>query len=265
MKALALGTACLIAMALPATASTLNPLAYYTFDNGIGTDDSGNGNTGTAHAGTSVAVGGSQDGSNALALSPASGTSGIETSININKSAMASMTMGGWVRATGNGNGPGGKFLSHDNGAFGRTLGLDTRGDSAGIDYTAFSGTGVVDADGTGSLIGSWVHLTVVYDGANSGLYVNGVLDSMFTDNTSTSPGLTAGLFIGTNNFFNEDFQGFVDDVFIYDRALSATDVAAIHRDGIAASATPVPLPAGLPLMLGAFAGLMGLRRKIAR
>ncbi|MEP5759605.1 MAG: LamG domain-containing protein [Litoreibacter sp.] len=258
MKLLTLSVACLAAMAVSGSASTLEPIAFFTFDNGITTDDSGNGNNGIAHAGTSISVGTSQDGTNALALSAVNGTSGIETNIDINKSAFTSMTMGGWVYATGNGNGPGGKFLSHDNGAFGRTLGLDTRGNSSGIDFSAFNGSGVTDADGTGSLLGSWVHLAVVYDGANSGLYVNGVLDELFTDNTSTSPGLTAGLFIGTNNHFNEDFQGFVDDVFIYDRALSSTDVSDIFSNGIVASTSvsAVPLPAGLPLLLAGLGGL---------
>jgi hypothetical protein len=266
MNKLILSAACIAVMATSAHASTVDPVAYFTFDNGIATDDSGNGNNGTAHAGTSVTTTGSRDGSNVLSLTPTSGTSGIETSININKSFMASMTMGGWIFATGNGNGPGGKFLSHDNGAFGRTIGLDSRHDGAdvspGVDFAAFTGTGVVDANGSNSLLNTWVHLAVVYDGANSGLYVNGVLDSTFTDNTSTATPLTAGLFIGTNNFFNEDIPGLVDDVFVYDRALDAADIANIFSNGIEAAVNPVPLPAGLPLMLGGLAGLVGLRRK---
>lgn len=258
MKRTLMAAACLFGMASATSATTLDPLALFTFDNGLATDDSGNGNNGTLRAGTSA--GPSRDGSTALNLTPSRGTSGLETTININKSAMLSMSMGGWVFARSPGVGIGGKFLSHDNGAYGRTLGIDARGDSAGSDFAAFAGSGVEDANGSGALFGSWVHLAVVYNGAASGLYVNGVLDSTFNDLTTTQPGLTQGLFIGTNNYFDEDFDGLVDDVFVFDRALTAAEVATIHADGFAAPA-PVPLPAGLPLMLGGMIGFAALRR----
>jgi hypothetical protein len=259
MRSLLLAAACAVGFAGAASASTLSPLALYTFDDGTAADVTGNGNDGTILGG--FGLGTSFNGSNAGAFSALGGTSGIDTSININKSAMASMSMGAWVFATANGLGPGGKILSHDNGNFGRTLGLDNRGDSPGTDFAAFGGPGVavVDANDPASPLGQWVHLAVVYDGANSGLYINGVLDSSFVDNTTTAPGLTAGLFIGTNNYFNEDFVGLMDDVFVFDRALSASEVSQIANTGFAA---PVPLPAGLPLLavgLGAFAAL---RRK---
>lgn len=261
MKRLLFTAACVLGLAAPVNAASLDPIALYTFDNGIGTDDSGNGNTGIAHAGTGLGT--SFNGSNALALTPSGGTSGLETNININRSAMPSMSMGGWVFALSQGTGPGGKFLSHDNGAYGRTLGIDIRGDAPGYDVTAFGGGGtqVVDAVNPASPFGSWMHLAVVYDGANSGLYINGVLDSAFVDTTSTQPGLTPGLFIGTNNYFNEDFHGFVDDVFVFDRALSAAEISSIHANGFDAPA-PVPLPAGLPLLIGGLAGLSLLRRR---
>ncbi len=263
MKSLICSLAVILGTAAPLAASSLDPLALYTFENGLTTDESGNGNNGTAFAGTSLATGASRDGSTALRLTPTNGLSGIDTGININRSAMSSMTMGGWVRATGPGFGVGGKFLSHDNGAFGRTVGLDVRGDSAGLDFGAFSGTGVEDANGSGSLINTWVHIAVVYDGANSGLFINGLLDTVFTDNTSTAPGLTAGLFIGTNSFFNEDFDGFLDDVFVFDRALNRGEVLQIATTGFDAPA-PVPLPAGLPLLMAGLASFFFMRRKSA-
>lgn len=117
-----------------------------------------------------------------------------------------------------------------------------------------------MDANGSSALFGSWVHLAVVYDGASSGLYINGVLDSTFNDLTSTTPGWTQGLFIGTNNYYNEDFDGLVDDVFVFDRALTSAEVATIHSVGFVAPAL-VPLPAGLPLMLGGMIGFAALRR----
>lgn len=262
MNKILLAGAFALGCAAPAGAATLSPYALYTFDNGLATDDSGNGNTGTVHAGAGTGL--SHDGSTALALSAVSGTSGIETPIDINVTAMPTMSMGAWVYAYNIGQGPGGKVLSHDNGQYGRTIGIDSRGDDAGYDWTAFGGptTQVVDAVDRADPLGTWVHLAVVYNGANSGLYINGMLDSSFSDTTSTVPGLTAGLFIGTNNYYNEDFVGLVDDVFVFDQALTEAQVDYIYQNGFATSPAPVPVPAGLPLLVMGLGAFAMLRRK---
>ena len=103
MRFLKLGTAAFIGLAAPAFAAPLDPLALYTFDNGITVDDSGNGNTGTVLGGVSIAAGGSFDGSDALDTGVLAGLSGIDTGIDINRGTISSLTMGGWVytRSTG--------------------------------------------------------------------------------------------------------------------------------------------------------------------
>lgn len=265
MKKLLIG-AILAGFTLPtaAAAAPVDPLAIYTFENGLGTDDSGNGNTGSVLSGATAANNLGFDGGTALRLDPANGNSGINTGLNISGSAYANVTFGGWVQTTTIGNsGAGGKVLSQDNGGFGRTLGVDSRGNSAGYDYAAFTGSGVVDANGSGSLFSSWTHLTVVYNGANSGLYVNGTLSESFVDTTPLLPG-SETLFIGSNRKFSEDFHGLVDDIFVYGRALNGADINDIFVNGITNPA-PVPLPAGLPLLLLGMGSFGALRMRAKR
>ena len=184
MRFLKLGTAAFIGLAAPAFAAPLDPLALYTFDNGITVDDSGNGNTGTVLGGVSIAAGGSFDGSDALDTGVLAGLSGIDTGIDINRGTISSLTMGGWVYTRSTGGRGLGKILSHDNGGFDRTLGVDSRGDDPGDDYAAFTGSGVADADATALALNVWTHLAVVYDGASSALYVNGAVVDTFSEST---------------------------------------------------------------------------------
>ena len=264
MTYLKLCTAAFIGLAAPAFAVPIDILALYTFDNGITVDDSGNGNTGTVLGGVSIAAGGGRDGSDALDMSVVAGLSGIDTGIDINRGSLASLTMGGWVYTRSTGGRGLGKILSHDNGGFDRTLGVDSRGDDPGNDYAAFTGAGVADADATALALNVWTHLAVVYDGAASALYVNGVVVDTFTESTElVDSGWT--LHIGTNPSFNEDFDGLADDLFVYGRALSANEIGDIYSNGFGETPAAVPLPAALPLLLAGLGGLGALRTRARR
>lgn len=81
----------------------------------------------------------------------------------------------------------------------------------------------------------SWTHLVGVYDGVNAVLYVNGVAYS------TTAPGYVAnyndgvnaaGPFtIGARSSLDNFFQGGVDDVVFYGRALTETEVQSHYLD----------------------------------
>jgi hypothetical protein len=71
-----------------------------------------------------------------------------------------------------------------------------------------------------------WTHLTAMYDGARIRLYVNGVLvrtGSRVGNITAT----TGPLSIGGNQAFGQYFAGLIDDLRIYDRALTDAEVQA--------------------------------------
>ncbi len=70
----------------------------------------------------------------------------------------------------------------------------------------------------------AWTHLTATFDGAVLRLYVNGtqVATRAVTGSMLASTGL---LRIGGNNTWAEWFGGLIDDLRIYDRALTAAEV----------------------------------------
>ena len=91
---------------------------------------------------------------------------------------------------------------------------------------------------------GAWIHLVGTFDGSYLRIYKNGVF---VTQTAQTHNSLTSGPFyIGnTNNYF---FNGKIDDVRIYNRALSAQEVAQLYALGNvnAAHSSTVTLSTGL-------------------
>ncbi len=81
-----------------------------------------------------------------------------------------------------------------------------------------------------------WSHLAVTFDGATLRLYVNGSQVSSRAI-TGTILGTDDPLWIGGNRPYGEYFQGVIDEVRVYDRALSPSEVRAemstpIRRNG---------------------------------
>lgn len=91
-----------------------------------------------------------------------------------------------------------------------------------------------------------WAFLAMTYDGATLRLFVNGVETSSapVTGNLVTSDGQ---LTIGGNAIWSEWFAGRLDDVRIYNRALSAAEIAADMQSPVAPAATPTPTPTLAP------------------
>jgi hypothetical protein len=72
----------------------------------------------------------------------------------------------------------------------------------------------------------TWSHLAVTYDGVTLKLYVNGTLASSKAVAGSLFAS-TGALRIGGNNIWPEWFAGLIDEVRVYQRALTATEVTA--------------------------------------
>ena len=70
----------------------------------------------------------------------------------------------------------------------------------------------------------TWAHLALTYDGANLRLYVNGtqVASQARTGNIATS---TNPLQIGGDSIYGQYFQGTIDEVRVYNVALTATQI----------------------------------------
>lgn len=223
-----------------AQAAPAGLLGFYEFTGGDLTDTSGLGSHGVANAGVGFVANGRAPGNAAATFAAVAGLSGFNVPININPASLPAMTFGAWVNIDP-GAGPLAKFLSHDDGGFDRTIGVDTRGGG----FSAFTGTGVL---GGGPRVDNvWKHVAASYDGATVNLFVDGALAGTAADTTG---GGFSALTVGSNPGFNEDFVGLMDDVFVFGRALNAGEIADIVNNGIdLGPPNAVPLPATAPLL----------------
>ncbi len=80
-----------------------------------------------------------------------------------------------------------------------------------------------------------WVHLTITFDGTNATLYVNGV-DEVGPKPFSIGPDVDAQVEIGYNSnrpeLSERTFHGYLDEVRIYDKALTADEIQVVMQGG---------------------------------
>ncbi len=89
------------------------------------------------------------------------------------------------------------------------------------------------EVSGTANITdGSWHHVAMTYDGGSSvRLYVDGVLDASATRTYATT--LAGRIYFGSTVLGSGDrYRGLLDDVTIYNRALSASEILGIYAAG---------------------------------
>ncbi|MFD0671416.1 LamG-like jellyroll fold domain-containing protein [Cohnella sp. GCM10027633] len=202
-------------------------IASYAFNETSGTtaaDASGNGSNATVSGGTWAA---GKNG-NAVTLN---GTNGYVSMPSGILSGQTDVTIASWVKASSISNwtrifdiGTGTSsymFLSPQPGAAGLRFAISTGGSGGEqrISSTTAFPTGV------------WKHVAVTLSGSTGRLYVDGVQVGTNTSMTLTpsSLGNTTQNWIGRSQFSGDPyFNGQIDDFRIYNRALSATEVATL-------------------------------------
>jgi hypothetical protein len=103
------------------------------------------------------------------------------------------------------------------------------------------------EAYGSSALaVNTWTHLAETYDGSAVRLYINGVLISSSPATgalaTSSNP-----LQIGGDTIYGQHFAGLIDEVRIYNRALSASEILADMNSAVGPAAPgPALLTAGM-------------------
>ncbi len=117
--------------------------------------------------------------------------------------------------------------------------------------WTVKTSTGVVDLDAPGALVPDrFVHLAATYDGAEMVLYVDGARASAAA-HAGPMPVVDLPLLLGQmlpgQSEYN--FPGVLDDVRVYNRALTEAEVQALSRGETAATGGPhdAPFALGLP------------------
>ena len=220
--ALSLSTLAIGIVVLPwvHAASAPGLVAAYDFDEGTGTvltDRSGSGNNGVVSGATWVA------GKNGGGLS-FNGTSNLVTVADADVLDLAgTLTLEAWVKtASTSGN---------------RRLVLDKEG-SGFLSYALYAndavnrpgetlhlGTTDVTVDGTSQLaLNVWTHVAATYSGASMTLFINGVPVSSVSQTGTIAPS-TGALRLGGSSQFGRFFSGTLDDVRIYNRALSQSEI----------------------------------------
>ena len=197
----------------------LGLMGAWGFGEGAGSttvDGSGNGNTGTITAGSWSTQGRY---GNALSFNGTNSVVRVPSSASLNLTT--AMTLSAWIRPTSSQSGwrtviqrqAEAYFLTASSDAPGRPAGGGTLG--GGVPYLIGP---------TANPVNAWTHLALTYDGSTLRLYVNGTLAGSRAATgaiqTTTNP-----LWIGGNTPYGEYFQGLIDEVRVYNRALSQADI----------------------------------------
>ena len=201
------------------TATTQGPVAAYGFEEGNGTivaDLSGTGNTGTISGATWTTAG---KYGKALVFNGTSALVTVKDSASLRLAT--AMTLEAWVKpSVVNRIWQDVIYKADDNYYLEATS--SNGGKPAANVKTNSGGTG---AYGTSALpTSTWTHLAVTYNGAALTLYVNGnpVSSVARTGSLATS---TNPLQIGGDSLYGQYFQGTIDEVRIYNRALSQAEI----------------------------------------
>jgi hypothetical protein len=195
-------------------------VAAYSFDEGSGTtagDATGNGHTG-AIAGATWSAAGMYGG----ALSFDGVNDWVTVADADDLDLTTGMTLEAWVRPAALGSRwrtvvfKEGTPLAYSLYAHERGAGPITEIQTGGV---------IRNARGTAALpLNAWSHLAATYDGAALRLYVGGALVRTVAV-TGSMPATAGVLRLGGNDVWNEWFQGLIDEVRIYDRALSEAEI----------------------------------------
>jgi hypothetical protein len=206
-------------------------VAGYGFDEGTGTtaaDASGNSNAGTVEGATWAGIG---HNGGALRFD---GLNDVVTVPDSNSLDVARVTVSAWIKPD---------LI----GTAWRTVMFKERTDIKAVSYGIYANTNSLQPAGeistptalalkAGTKVpdGVWTHLTMTYDGAVMRLFVDGVQVG--------SVNRTGNLFVGNGAFriggnsiwAGEFFNGLIDEVRVYDRALTQAEVETDMRLGVA-------------------------------
>ena len=105
------------------------------------------------------------------------------------------------------------------------------------FDYSSGTGSAVEHnlAGGRQVAVNAWTHLAATYDGATMRLYINGSPIASRADAVAAAPS-TGALRIGGDSVWGEYFTGRIDEIRIYKRALSASEITADMNTALPAS-----------------------------
>ena len=204
------------------TAYPIANLAYYKLNGGSGTtvtDSSGNGNNGVS---TSVTYTAGRFGQAAVF----NGSSGYITVTGLGITGNSSFTVSTWVKTTSSG-----LFFFFGNGGLNASFYINVNSNGTitvgEFDFDLYTSTATVNN-------GGWHHVAFTSDGTTSKLYIDG-LESNSATNTFAISADIMELGRGTASYY---FPGSLDQVRIFNSALSAGNVTSLYNEGTVVEST---------------------------
>lgn len=244
------------------------PKAHWTFDEGSGTsaaDSSGNSNTGTLNGGVSWTSG--RIGSSAISLNGTSGRVSVGNNTVLNMTSN-NQTISAWiypkmVGVAGASSTPDQAIFDRDDHGCGPSNGYSFRFNGGGYGTGALSqygssGGGCAFLQTTQATQGTytasqWQLLTVTNTNGTVKYYVNSTQYAADTTNNyvSAHASSTQQGYIGGSAINMHYFNGYIDDLRIYNRALSASEVSGLYNEtfgtgAIAQSSTLATVASGI-------------------
>ncbi len=224
----------------PVSAAAQGLVAAYGFEEGSGSkliDTSGNANNGTLQNGPTWVTNGKFgkalqfDGANDRVSIPDSNSLDLTTGMTVEAWVYPTSSLSGWDAIV---------IKEYSSGLI---YSLFANGDG-NIPQTliASNNTPYKAAGGTALPLNKWTHVASTFDGSNIRLYLNGTQAKATAFNGSIQKS-NLGLFLGGSSFLsNEGFPGMIDEVRIYNRALSASEIATDMQTAVV-SAGPTASP----------------------
>ncbi len=221
-----------LALAVPDdVAADLNNglVAYWSFDDGTAHDDSGNGHDGTIYGANATG------GMSGLALEFDGIDDYVNTWTDFSWTPSDSFSLCLWIRLLPSST-PQGIFGKGEAGGYGDAnweWNFDLN-ENGGLRFIYYCGGHVgIRLQESALLYSQWYHVLVTYEPvAKARLYVNGALADTYTDIDSPWIDRSTPVLIGHSYFsqyLNYFFEGTIDEVRIYDRALSEDEILDLY------------------------------------
>jgi hypothetical protein len=235
-------------------------VGHWNFDETSGTtayDSSPSGYNGALNGGASFVTGGVSGG--AISLSTASNS--YVSMGNVLPLTGSEYAISAWIKTTSTG--AEAAVAKHDAGYYNGFI-MQT---NAGSGYGAANKVSMYTSDVAGGEAtstsnindGNWHLVTASRQGGLTSLYVDGNLEIVKATNNVAANSrdfLVGGVYAFTGNV--GAYNGLVDDLQVYDKALTANDVSYLYNN----PGAPVPEPATMACLLGGLGALIARRKK---
>lgn len=220
------------ASTLTSPVGNTSPFAWYRLNESGGVsaaDSSGSGNVGALSATGATFVSGGITSPTALSLS--NGYVRVSNSVAL-VNPTGAVTMAAWIKPS---NWIGNRRIIQKGAS---TTGFRLTGENSLLTFSLDGTSRIVTA--ALPAVNTWTHVAAVYDGAAMRLYVNGS-PAATVNATGALPVTSDDLFIGASSasaILSEKFQGLMDDVRLYDRALNPVEINTLATSVAVAPST---------------------------